>query len=219
MASVLTVNKAAAPAGQTALGSGIDKRPSAEPLSVRAPGPMDGGLGGGVVGDSIGNRRLHGGDDQAVYAYAREDLDMWQSRLQRELTNGMFGENLTTAGVDVTGSLVGERWAVGDDGLVLEVSAPRTPCKTFAAWLDIAGWIKTFTAAALPGTYLRVISPGTVRAGDSIEVIHRPEHAVTVGMVFRALMLDPALLEALAPADALPDAVKAQIARRSGKAV
>ena len=141
MASVLTVNKAVAPAAQTELGSGIDKRPSAEPLAVRAPGPRRGGLGSGVVGDSIGNAKFHGGDDQAVYAYAREDLDRWQTKLDRELTNGVFGENLTTTGVAVTDCLIGERWAVGDDGLVLEVTSPRTPCKTFTSWLGIPGWI------------------------------------------------------------------------------
>lgn len=214
MASVLTVNTAADPAGQP--GSGIDKRPSAAPHQVRAPGSRQDGLGSGIVGDSIANRKLHGGDDQAVYAYAREDLDAWQTRLDRELTNGMFGENLTTTGIDLTGCLVGERWAVGTDGLVLEVSAPRTPCKTFANWLGVPGWVKTFTTAAVPGAYLRVITPGTVRAGDHIDIIVTPDHSVTVGTVFRALMLEPALMPSLTVADALPDGIKKQIAKRAG---
>ena len=55
-------------------------------------------------------RKFHGGDDQAVYAYAREDLDEWETRLERPLANGMFGENLTTTGVEVTHALIGERW-------------------------------------------------------------------------------------------------------------
>ncbi|NVN49872.1 MOSC domain-containing protein [Mycolicibacterium hippocampi] len=215
MASVLTVNTAQAPADLGGLRTGINKRPSDEPLEVRAPGPRKGGLGSGVVGDSVCNSRHHGGDDQAVYAYAREDLDGWQSRLERELTNGMFGENITTSGVDLTECLVGERWAVGTDGLILEVTSPRTPCKTFSTWLDIPGWIKTFTAAKLPGAYFRVIEPGTMRAGDQIEVLDRPDHSVTIGTVFRALMLEPDLLPTLAPADALPEKIKQQIARRS----
>lgn len=212
---MLTVNTAATPAD---LGpgwrSGIDKRPSDDALSVRAPGPRQGGLGSGVVGDSICDPRHHGGDDQAVYAYAREDLDAWQSRLDRELINGVFGENITTSGVDVTNCLVGERWSVGSGGLMLEATSPRTPCKTFSTWLGIPGWIKTFTAVGVPGAYFRVIAPGTMRAGDRIEVVDRPDHSVTIGTVFRALMLEPELMPTLAAADALPEKIKRQVARR-----
>ena len=216
MASVLSVNVAADSIDLGGWRSGIDKRPSDEPRAVRAPGPRKGGLGSGVVGDAICNPKHHGGDDQAVYAYAREDLDDWQSQLGRELTNGMFGENITTAGVDVTNAVIGERWSIGTDGLVLEVTSPRTPCKTFSTWLGIRGWIKTFTAAGVPGAYCRVIEPGTVRAGDRIEVIDRPDHSVTVGTVFRALMVEPDLLATLTAADALPDKIKQQVARRAG---
>ena len=216
MASVLTVNTATAPIDLGELRTGIDKRPSADPLAVSAPGPAKAGPGSGVAGDSIINRRYHGGDDQAVYAYAREDLDRWERDLGRELTNGVFGENLTTADVDVTGALIGERWAVGSDGLLLEVTSPRTPCRTFASWMGVRGWMKTFTAAALPGAYFRVIAPGTVRAGDGVEVVSRPDHDVTVGVVFRALMSEPDLLPRLAVADALPAKIKRQVAKRTG---
>lgn len=216
MASVLTVNTAQVPVDLGELRTGIDKRPSSEPSAVRAPGPRQGGLGSGLVGDSICNPRHHGGDDQAVYAYAREDLDDWQIRLGRELTNGVFGENITTSGVDVTNCLVGERWSIGSDGLVLEVTSPRIPCKTFSTWMGYPGWIKTFTAAVLPGAYFRVVEPGTVRADDRIEVIARPDHAVTVSTVFRALMHEPGLLPSLAVADALPEKIKQQVARRRG---
>ncbi|KWX57236.1 MOSC domain-containing protein [Mycobacterium sp. NAZ190054] len=213
MASVLTVNTATSPLDLGSRKTGIDKRPSAEPLTVRAPGPRRGGLGSGVVGDSVCDGKYHGGDDQAVYAYAREDLDFWARELDRELGNGVFGENITTSGIDLSACLIGERWAVGDDGLLLEVTSPRTPCQTFAKWLGIRGWMKTFTAAGLPGAYFRVIEPGTVRAGDPVEVIHRPDHTVTIGTVFRALMGERALLPDLAVADALPDKIKAKVAK------
>lgn len=93
--------------------TGIDKRPVTEPVMVREPGPR--GVGGsGVAGDPICDLRHHGGSDQAVYSYAREDLDMWERDLDRPLRCGAFGENLTTQGIDVTTSLIGERWLVGD---------------------------------------------------------------------------------------------------------
>src|SRR4051794_31956681 len=125
VASVLSVNLARVRANpdKPSRRTGIDKAAAPDAVMVRAPGPMRGGLCSGLVGDTIGNQKLHGGDDQAVYAYAREDLDGWAAQLERPLTDGMFGENLTTAGVDVTGALIGERWRVGTDGLLLEVSA------------------------------------------------------------------------------------------------
>jgi MOSC domain-containing protein YiiM len=217
MPNVLTVNLAHARpnSDKGQLWTGIDKRPTNETITVRAPGPMQGGLGSGLVGDFIGDSQFHGGDDQAVYAYAREDLDRWQQDLERDLDNGVFGENFTTAGVDVTGACIGERWHMGSDGLVLEVSAPRVPCRTFATWLSIQGWVKTFTKAATPGAYFRVIESGTVRAGDSIVVVDRPDHDVTIGLVFRALTLEPELLPRLLEAEALPDEIKEQARRRA----
>jgi MOSC domain-containing protein YiiM len=218
VASVLSVNLARvrlnpdAPSRRT----GIDKVSTDEAVMVRAPGPMRSGLGSGLVGDTIGNQKLHGGDDQAVYMYAREDLDHWETVLARPLSNGMFGENLTTSGLEVTGAVIGERWRIGRDGPLLEISAPRTPCRTFSAFLEIRSWIKTFTRAAKPGAYLRVITPGTVRAGDAISVESRPDHDVTIDLVFRARMSDRNLLPHLLQADALSAELKAYARRRAG---
>lgn len=93
--------------------SGIDKRPVEGLVEVRDPGPK--GVGGsGLSGDAVCDLRHHGGSDQAVYAFAREDLDAWERELGgRKLANGVFGENLTTLGLDVSGALIGERWRVG----------------------------------------------------------------------------------------------------------
>jgi MOSC domain-containing protein YiiM len=193
--------------------TGIDKQPAAGSVLVRAPGPKQTGLGSGLVGDRIFDTKHHGGDDQAVYAYAREDLDAWEAELGRPLHDGVFGENLTTRGLDVTGALIGERWRVGER-LVLEVSDCRIPCGTFAHWMAERGWIKRFTERAVPGAYLRVIEPGEVSAGDPITVLSRPDHDVTVGVTFRALTREPELLPRLLAADALPVKVRERAARR-----
>ncbi|MFE7317061.1 MOSC domain-containing protein [Streptomyces sp. NPDC057555] len=210
-ATLLTVNIGrATPSPYTSAegGTGIDKRPVDGPVAVAAPGRR--GVGGsGLAGDAVVDTRHHGGDDQAVYAYAREDLDDWQRRLDRELTNGSFGENLTTAGVDVTGARIGERWRVGPE-VLLEVTSPRIPCRTFQGWLDESGWIKRFTRAAVPGAYFRVLEAGEIRAGDTVRIEHRPDHDITVALMFRALTTERALLPRLLEAgDALHQEARA----------
>lgn len=166
--------------------TGIDKQPVDGPVAVHAPGPKGTGAVG-LAGDRVYDVANHGGDDQAVYAYAREDLDDWAKELDRELPNGTFGENLTTVGLDINGALIGERWRIGRD-VVLEVSGPRIPCVTFRGWLDVPGWLKRFTRAGRPGAYLRVVEPGEIRAGDAIEIVSRPDHDVTIALAFRREM-------------------------------
>lgn len=208
--TVLSVNLARVRANPHKRGeptTGIDKVPTSEPVLVRAPGTKRDGLGSGLVGDMVGDRLNHGGDDQAVYAYAREDLDHWESVLGRTLAGGVFGENLTTTEVDVNGAVIGERWRVGDE-LELVVTVPRIPCGTFRAWMAESGWLRTFARAAMPGTYLSVVRPGLVRAGDQVAVVHRPVHGVTVAQVFRALTLEPELLQSILAADELLEETK-----------
>jgi MOSC domain-containing protein YiiM len=181
--------------------TGIGKLPQDGPVEVRAPGPKRGGLGSGLVGDFIGDVRHHGGDGQAVYAFQREDLDRWAGRLGREIPNGFFGENLTTVDLDVNDARIGERWLVGDE-VVLQVVSARVPCSTFRGLVGERGWLKTFTADARPGAYLSVVTPGWIRAGDFVQVIRRPDHDVTVSLMFRAFTTERGLLPELLPAGA-----------------
>ncbi|MFJ7964610.1 MOSC domain-containing protein [Streptomyces sp. NPDC096324] len=175
--------------------TGIDKRPVDGPVRVTAPGPKGAG-GSGLAGDTVCDLRHHGGDDQAVYAMAREDLDDWERELGRTLPNGVFGENLTTLGLDVSGALIGERWRIGS-GLVLEVTCGRIPCRTFQEHLGEKRWVRRFTQRGAPGAYLRVIEPGEISSGDPVEIVHRPGHDVTVAVQFRAATTERELLPRL----------------------
>jgi MOSC domain-containing protein YiiM len=161
--------------------TGFGKRP-VEAAVLRAPGPG----GSGLEGDVIGNPRFHGGDRQAVYAYAREELDAWEERLGLALPDGAFAENLTVRGLDVDGGRIGDRWAVGDQ-VVLEVTAPRTPCRTFSHRMAVKGWMRQFTEEGRPGAYLRVVTPGVVHPGDPVIVTPAPTGVSLHGM-FREVM-------------------------------
>jgi MOSC domain-containing protein YiiM len=183
--------------------TGIDKRPVTGPVRLE---PL------GVVGDHVLNTRSHGGVDQAVYAYAAEDAAWWAESLGRPLNPGNVGENLTTTGIDLNTCVIGERWTVGT--ALLEVSRPRIPCSVFAGFWGVPDLVRRFTERARPGTYLRVITPGSVQAGDRITVIHRPDHGVTIDVVFRALTLEPDLFPRLLDAPELPARLRDRAARR-----
>jgi MOSC domain-containing protein YiiM len=167
----------------------------------------------GLAGDRVADTRNHGGPDKAVYVFAREDLDRWGEVLGRRLPDGMFGENLTTRGIDVNAALVGERWRIGS--ALFEVASVRIPCRVFAGWLGVTGydnarWIRRFTAVGRPGPYLRVLEEGELAAGDEVLVEHRPDHGVTVSTMFRALTTDRELLPRLLDVDGLVEEARAR---------
>lgn len=155
--------------------------------------PVDGRVRAGTLGlyaDVQADRAHHGGPEQAVYAYAEEDARFWADELDREIPPGLFGENLRTLGLDVSGALIGERWLIGST--VLEVTQPRTPCATFARRLGSPErWVRRFTEANRTGAYLRVVETGELGAGDAVEVVDRPTHGVSVADWFGAWNAGP----------------------------
>ena len=175
------------------VGSGIVKTPVAGRVAVR---------GINVEGDVQVDRRVHGGPDKAVYAYAREDAAWWADELQRELPFGMFGENLTTEGVDCSGAVVGERWRIGT--VLLEVAQPRMPCFKLGLRFGDPRMVRAFARASRPGAYLRIVEEGELGAGDPVDLVERPDHGVTVALVSAALVLDPSLRPRAAEAPQLP---------------
>ncbi|HEY4199014.1 MAG TPA: MOSC domain-containing protein [Devosiaceae bacterium] len=141
--------------------TGIIKLPLPGPVMI---GPL------GLAGDAVLDKKHHGGPDQAVYIYGEPDYDFWRQELGRDLPPGLFGENLTIAGLESQKMLIGDRLEIGD--VVLEVTSPRVPCNTFAARMDDKLWVKRFFAVNRPGVYARVLKTGSVEAG--MDVRHIP---------------------------------------------
>ncbi|WP_455901450.1 MOSC domain-containing protein [Rhodococcus gordoniae] len=153
----------------------IDKRPVDGPVHV---GEL------GLAGDRQCDTANHGGRFKAVYAFSQAESRHWGTELDRELPIGWFGENLHVAGFSPTDAVIGERWRVGEGGLLLEVTGPRTPCRTFAIRSHEGDWATRFTARGDCGAYLKVIVEGPVGAGDRIVVEHVPSHGATVRDLF-----------------------------------
>lgn len=183
----------------------IDKRPVTGPIKVTELG---------LAGDQVSDTAHHGGIDQAVHAYAREDLDFWEAELDQAIRDGQFGENLTTEGIDLTHAPIGTRLRISD--VVLEIASIRTPCNDFKGWMGLNGfdntaWVKRFMTERRPGPYLRVLETGSIAPGDAIEVVHRPEHGVTVRDMFEALNLDRTRLPELLAIEGLAPRVRQRV--------
>ncbi len=165
--------------------------------------PVDGRhrlRGVNIDGDDQADRRVHGGPTKAVYAYTAEDYEWWGTVLGATPEPGTFGENLTVTGVNLPDCLVGERWRIGS--ALLRVTEPRIPCFKLGLRMGDAGFVQRFAGAARPGTYLAIDTDGELGAGDPIELLHQPDHQVTIGMVERAYHGHPELRERLVD---LPD--------------
>lgn len=134
-----------------------------------------------LAGDNQADHEVHGGPDKAVYAYAREDAEWWESQLGRAVEPGSFGENLTLEGIAVTDALIGERWKIGS--ALLEVAQPRVPCFKLGARMNDQDFPRRFAEAGRPGAYLRIIQEGDVGERDELRVVHRPRYDLTVGEV------------------------------------
>ena len=184
--------------------SAIDKRPVDGRVAVH---PL------GLDGDVQVNRKHHGGEGQAVYAYAQDDADWWSAELDRELPPGRFGENLRTTGLDLRNAVIGEQWAVGT--ALLQVTAWRTPCANFARFWGVPDLVKRFAAHGATGAYLRVLRTGQIGAGDPVEIASRPDHGITVETAFRIVMTQKQRLPELAAVlRYVPDKDKAKLAAK-----
>jgi MOSC domain-containing protein YiiM len=181
--------------GSRVIESAIVKAPVEGPVAVR---------GVNLEGDDQADRSVHGGPDQAVYAYASEDIAFWSDVTGLDLDAGAFGENLTTAGIDVSGARIGERWRIGT--VELRVTGPRIPCFKLEARIGVRGFQKQFLHAGRPGAYFAIAEEGELRAGDAVEVVHRPEHDVTPRLIVETMWLDRTRLGEVEPAvpDMLP---------------
>ena len=155
-------------------------------------------------GDDQADRAVHGGPDRAAYAYAAEDYDWWAGELGKACAPGTFGENLTTHGIDVSGALIGERWRVGS--AVVRVTSPRVPCYKLAMKMDDPQFVRRFAAALRPGAYLAIAQEGDVAAGDGVELVHRPAHALTLAEMTRIYFFERDRIGELIDIEDLPAA-------------
>lgn len=123
----------------------------------------------GIEGDHVLDKKFHGGEDQAIYVYGQTDYDWWESKLERTLTPGTFGENLTIGELSCQSIHIGDQFRIGD--VEIEVTAPRIPCAVLGEKMGDSKFPIAFKAAERPGFYCRVLAEGTLEPGISIHYL------------------------------------------------
>jgi len=169
-----------------------------------------------IDGDDQADRRVHGGPTKAIYAYATGDYKWWHDQLDQPLDPGTFGENLTVTGIDPTTAVIGERWRVGT--ATLRVTEPRIPCFKLGIRMGDAAFVDRFAQAGRPGTYLAIEAEGDLGAGDTIHLLQRPHHGLTIGTVERAYHAQPDLIPRLLEVDDLSESWRDWASRAMARA-
>ena len=159
-----------------AIGEGAEREPSAI-AKVRTAGPLRLDRSG-LAGDTVADRRHHGGPEKAVCVYPAVRYAAWRERYGRALRRPAFGENLLVAGADEADTCVGDRIALGT--AVVQVSQPRVPCHKPAVFTGEARLTSDLVTTGWTGWYLRVLEPGEVREGDEGRLLERLEGAPSV---------------------------------------
>jgi MOSC domain-containing protein YiiM len=154
-------------------------------------------------GDQQSDLSVHGGIDKAVYAYPSEHYLFWRQELPGiDLPWGAFGENFTTEGLLEEAVHIGDRLRVGSAEFV--VTQPRMPCFKLGIRFGRPDIVKRFLQSGRSGFYFAILKEGEVTAGDSIELLKRDEHGVTVADVVNLYGRDATNQELLRRVSELP---------------
>jgi len=137
-----------------------------------------------LAGDRQADLTVHGGPDKAVYCYPVEHYPYWAAELPgTELPHGMFGENLTTAGLDAASVHIGDQFRIGS--AVLQVTQPRTPCYKLGIKFGRSDLIEKFWVSGRSGFYFSVITEGELVAGDLIQCVAMGPAQVSIAEVLQ----------------------------------
>lgn len=159
-----------------------------------------------VQGDTVVDRKYHGGIYKACYLFSADHYDYWKAKYpQLEWDWGMFGENLTIQGLDESQLRIGSTYRLGT--ALVQISQPREPCYKLGIRFGDQEILKQFIDHGRPGTYIRVLEPGTVSKGDSMELVTASESPLTIAQFYELLFAkekDQHVLQQAVHNEALP---------------
>jgi len=156
-----------------------------------------------IEGAEQSDLSVHGGKEKAVYVYPSEHYAFWRKELPGvDLQWGAFGENLTTEGLLEDSINIGDQLRIGTADFA--VTQPRMPCFKLGIRFGRPDILKRFLQSGRTGFYLSVLSEGEIAADDSVELLDRDEHRISVAKVASLYVADAASQELLRRVTELP---------------
>ncbi|NOR74459.1 MAG: MOSC domain-containing protein [Draconibacterium sp.] len=138
-----------------------------------------------VDNDNVVDRKYHGGLDKACYLYSADHYNYWEKLYPRvKMPWGMFGENLTVAGMHEAEINIGDIFKIGDS--IVQATQPRQPCFKLDIRFESNGVLKQFINSSFPGVYVRVLEKGEVKKGDLMELVER-KIGISIQKVFQLI--------------------------------
>jgi len=142
-----------------------------------------------LEGDAQADLSVHGGFDKAVYSYSEEHYKYWKEVYPTiDMPFGMFGENLTTQGLNEDMVNIGDQYQIGSSRLI--VTQPRMPCYKLGIKFGRMDILKKFVNSQRPGIYYKVLEEGELGTGDSIKLLYRDKNNVTINDIVRLYIND-----------------------------
>lgn len=163
-----------------------------------------------IEGDKQADLRFHGGRDKAIYAYAKEHYDAWKGHINRAQWNfGLFGENLTTEGLEDSKVNIGDIYQVGT--VLIQATQPRIPCFKLNVCFEREDMTTLFYNFKRYGIYFRVLEEGILQKGDAIELVERSPYSISIVDIvdsFTSKGQDKKLLQDILDIPILPDGIR-----------
>ncbi len=193
--------------------SAIRRTPVSRPIAL---GPR------GLEGDRVADTKHHGSPDQAVCCHSLDHYARWNEVYgladpADQLQPGNIGENWTLTGATEADICVGDIYAAGSARV--QVTGTRYPCYKQERATGLPDLHNRAMQEMRTGFYLRVLTPGTVQAGDELVLEARPHASMTLAALNACEFgeLDPATARAFLDVPELTEGWKRILRKKLGE--
>ncbi|WP_047420580.1 MOSC domain-containing protein [Cellulophaga sp. Hel_I_12] len=173
-----------------------------------------------VEKDTVIDRKHHGGENKACFLFSADQYTYWKALYPNLSWDwGMFGENLTVEGLDEDTLRIGDIYTLGS--ALVQITQPREPCYKLGIRFENQQIIQQYVEHQFPGAYVKILSTGSVKKGDEMQLVTQSKSTLTINQYYKFLFAknkDPETIQLILDNDALPADKKEKLINTLSKA-